>query len=109
MSKLKELRKVKRIVEEILETNREARNDDYYLFALVLEKYEEILKIPVLSTSLEDYLTNPLYIDYPRLETVSRARRKAQQLKPWLASDRRVEKARFELQADYIDFAKEVE
>ena len=108
MSKLQELKQVKQIVKSILEADKQARNDDKYLYVQVLKHFEQEYKIPVLNARLEDFLTNPLYIDFPCFETVRRTRQKIQEQNLHLASDKRIAELRAIAEQDYLEFAREV-
>jgi hypothetical protein len=107
LDKLNELRRVSKMIEDILEEDVLARNSDYYLFSLVLEEFERIYKIPVLSTDVKDFLTNPLYAYFPCFETVRRARQKIQARRKDLASDRQVAKAKEEAEKAFILYSIE--
>ena len=104
MTKLNELRKVKDIVTEILEHDRKARNDDAYLYLLVVSKFNRYAP----DYSLELFLTDPMFNDIPCFETVRRSRQRVQALRPELASDKRIKKLRHEQEQDYRDFATEI-
>lgn len=104
MTKLNELRKTKDIVTEILEQDRKARNDDSYLYLLVVSKFNRYAP----DYSLELFLTDPMFKDIPCFETVRRSRQRVQALRPELASDKRIEKLRHEQEQDYRDFATEI-
>lgn len=101
----RELLKVSKIVKNILREEKQARNDDSYLYLEVLKVYECVLGLNVTYTSVQDFLTNPLYIGFPSFHTVSRARRKVQADNPELQSDRNIEKARRELEYEYKAYA----
>jgi hypothetical protein len=108
MRKLQELKQVKKLVKSILEVDKQARNDDQYLYLQVLKHFEVVLEIPVLNARLEDFLTNPLYIDFPCFETVRRSRQKIQEQNLHLASDKRIAELRVIAEQDYLEFAREV-
>ena len=103
MEKLKELRHVKKIVTEILEQDTRARNDDKYLYLLVVSKFNR--EAP--NYSLELFLTDPTFKDIPCFETVRRSRQRVQSSRPELASDDRIKKLRKELEPEYRLFANE--
>ena len=107
LDKLNELRRVSKMVEDILVQDKMTRNSDYYLFSLVLEEFERIYKIPVLNTDVKDFLTNPLYAYFPCFETVRRTRQKVQTRRPDLASDRQIEKAKKESEKAFILYSIE--
>lgn len=98
MSK-KYLIKLETIVTEILEDNILARNDDYVLYIEVCRKlYPETLNLPFLSAMLNH---NELL---PNIKSVERARRKAQERRPDLESER-AKKKREKEQAAYVEYA----
>ena len=104
MNKLNELRKTKDVVTDILEQNTRARNDDAYLYLLVVKEFNSVAP----DYPLELFLTDPMFNDIPCFETVRRARQRVQALRPELASDKRIEKLRHEQEQDYKAFASEI-
>lgn len=105
--KLEELKATRDIVLEILKTDKLARNSDSWLFLLVTKVYEDKLKINAANASLEDFLTNPIYQDFPCFESVRRARQKIQEERIDLASDKRIEKLRKEQEKEFEQFSRE--
>ena len=103
MKKLNELRKTTKVVERILEKDTRARNDDAYLYLLVVREFNRDAP----DYSLEMFLTDPMFKYIPCFETVRRSRQRIQELRPELASDKRIEKLRREQEQDYIAFARE--
>ena len=103
MTKLKQLRQVKKIVAKILEQDTRARNDDKYLYLLVVREFDR----DALDYSLELFLTSSMFKDIPCFETVRRTRQSVQASRPELASDKRIEKLRKELEPEYRLFAKD--
>ena len=94
------------MVVEFLEADTLARNDDKYLYLLVVKRYAKIFDINI-DCSLESFLLNPMYKGLPCFETVRRARQRVQQNRPELASDKRIAKARKDREQEYLKFARE--
>ena len=103
MEKLNELRRVSKVVERILEEDKLARNDDSYLYLRVVREFNKHAP----DYSLELFLTDPMFKDIPCFETVRRSRQKVQESRLDLASDKRIEKLRKELEKDYVAFSRE--
>ena len=103
MKKLRELRQVKKTVTKILEKDTRARNDDKYLYLLVVREFNRDAP----DYSLELFLTDSMFKDIPCFETVRRSRQRVQSLRPDLASDKRIKKLRKELEPEYRLFATE--
>lgn len=90
------------IVLDILQVDKKARSSDTYLFTKVLEKLE-----PTLARKPFNEVLLMLGKDgLPSVETVGRARRKAQELYPQLKANEAVAEQRAELQMDFYDYAK---
>lgn len=107
MKKLKQLRQVKKIVTKILEQDTRARNDDGYLYVRVIEEFEKVLGLFASDVALCVFLTDPMFRCFPGFETVRRSRQSVQASRCDLASDKRIEKLRKELEPEYRLFAKE--
>lgn len=97
--KVKYLIKLETIVTEILEENELARSDDYILYLAVCEK----LCPNAMSKSLEYVLKNHNEV-LPNWESVTRARRKVQERREDLISER-AKKKREKEQAAYVEYA----
>lgn len=106
------IRETAEIVKRILEKNEKARNDDNLLICLVVEQFGLIAQ----EKGEKRFTWNaPFYAildlinkkKIPTLETITRCRRKVQELYPELKSKEQVEEARLEKTIDYINFAKD--
>lgn len=82
MESVKSIEKTEAMVERLLEENIATRNSDYYLFAVICTN---IMQRPPSQISLLEVATN---IKLPKYETVTRARRKVQERRPELCSER---------------------
>lgn len=82
MESVKSIGKTEAMVEQLLEQNEATRNSDYYLFAVICTN---IIRKPVSQISLMDVANNK---HIPKYETVTRARRKVQERRPELCSER---------------------
>ena len=99
--KVTRLRNIKKIVKEILEDDKLARIDDFYLILKVVQRLYP-----------EDY-AKPFYVVMTEakykgisFEGITRARRKVQEENPWLR-DNEVTEIRNAEQEEYIEFTKE--
>lgn len=90
------------IVKEILVKSPQARDDDYTLYAYVLNHYGISKNITFwdLRTKVKDG-------EVPSMESVGRARRKCQELYPGLRASQPVAKGRAEQVEVYEDFASQ--
>ena len=92
-----------KVVEQILEANIEARNDDPLLYSLVIQRMNNsIANIPV-----GIFFKNFYSYKLPSYDAVSRCRRKIQRSRIELSGDPEVESARMELEEEYKDWSKE--
>lgn len=98
---VEKLKKLENVVKPILEEQPQTRNDDYLLYAVVIEKLNDTLL--ALPTGL--FLYRHKDFNVPNMKSVERARRKIQEKHPELASDR-AKKKRAEEQATYIAYSK---
>lgn len=90
------------IVKDIMTAHTKARDDDFLLYAYVLNYYGYSK-----DTSFWEIRTLVQQTLIPSMESVGRARRKAQELYPELRASKVVEDARLENTAEYIDFAQD--
>lgn len=98
----KNVRDVAVMVKEILEQYPNTRNDDYLLYAYVLNKYG--LSKNISFWEIREKVQNATI---PSQESVGRARRKAQELYPELQASVSVENARLEMTGEYISFSQD--
>ena len=96
------VRDVAEVVKAILEKYPATRETDHLLYAYVLNHYGLSKMTPywVLVQKIQDKAI-------PSIETVGRARRKAQELYPELQASKPVHEARINETAQYIDFSKD--
>ena len=91
--------KLETVVTEILEENELARNDDVILYVEVCKRFcPKALNLPFIY-AMQNH--NELL---PNMKSVERARRKAQERRPDLESDR-AKKKREKEQAAYVEYA----
>ena len=100
--KLDYLRNTTKIVEEWLEKSEKCRNSDYHLWLCVLNDIDA----PILGASFMEALKILEGSDYPSLETISRCRRRVQQLRPELKGSPKVRKNRAELEDMFMAYSK---
>lgn len=90
-----ELKNITDIVYHLLVTEPETRNSDLYLYYKVLWIWEKVKGINITNKTLEFALTTGLVQnDFPKYETVTRARRKAQMKHPELRADADIQAVR---------------
>lgn len=106
MNTSKILYQTSKIVKEILEENKRARNSDTYLYLQVLYKVGKMKGIDVNAMSVTDFLMNRTALQFPCHETVSRARRKIQEKHPNLAGCDDVEAQRVINERVFRDYAR---
>ena len=98
----KHVRDVAVMVKEILEQHPKTRDDDYLLYAFVLNKYGMSKDIGFWNIAVAVKEAK-----IPSQESVGRARRKAQELYPQLKATPDVEEARINKTGEYIEFAQD--
>lgn len=104
---MKELKSTKALVQFILETEKRARNSDYYLYFRVIKAIADKHHIDLKKIPVTDYLLNmELSALFPPFESVRRARQKAQAEHPALAACEEVRSKRAELEEVYKEFAR---
>lgn len=95
------LNTVKKIVREILSNNEQSRGDDNILFLEVLKK----MKLDVKEITLEAFFVNYDRLDIPSVETITRARRKAQEENPILLPSDEIVLRRRRAEEKFYNFA----
>lgn len=90
-------------VKEILEQNKEARDDDFILIADVYDKLRPELRF----LSLDYALRNHKYYNLPSFASIVRARRKLQVTYPHLGASNEAMAIRCDEEDKYRAFAKE--
>ena len=89
-------------VTRIMRENPETRDNDGLLTAMVdLDIKPEIINMPYL-----EVMSNRTALGLPPCESVRRARQKAQEITPGLASSRRVKKLRRDMQEEMEEFVR---
>ena len=101
------LYKLEDVVKPILEINPIARRDD---FELVLRVYEKLLGYSdyVDSMSFRELMHNHIVLDLPPFESITRVRRKLQQMYPELRSEEDNQMIRTNETATYIEYALDI-
>lgn len=84
----------------ILQNSPEARNSDAELQCQILTKF---YGINPKTASYEDVVKNK---DIPSIESTGRARRKCQELYPWLKADDDVEAGRMIMEGEFREYGK---
>lgn len=106
------IRDTAEVVKAILEKNEKARDDDNLLICLVVQEYGKIDKL----NGGKGFSCNfPFYaiLDYinkgkiPTLETITRCRRKTQELYPDLKGKEQVQDARLKKTKYFIEFSQD--
>ena len=103
---MKELKTIKALVKAILEKSEKARNDDNFLYLVVIETIAREYKCDLSKTSVEYFFTNLRGSAFPPFESVRRSRQKVQAECPYLAPSKRVEELRAENEEAYREFAR---
>lgn len=88
------------LVEEALISNPATRGDNFILYIEVLKKFVDT------KMSLEAVFLNHKSLGIPSLETITRCRRKLQELNPTLR-DQEADKIRANEKDDFIEYSKE--
>lgn len=97
-----EVRKMAELVKDILKMYKNAREDDYVLYGFVLNAYNTSVK-----DSFWTIAQKVRKKELPSFETVSRARRKVQELHPELKGAIQNSRARLEKTKEFIEFAQD--
>lgn len=103
---MKELKTIKALVKAILERDEKARNNDNYLYLVVIETIAKAHKIDLRKVSVADYLYYMSGRNFPPFESVRRSRQKIQAECPHLAPCKVVEEYRAENEEAYREFAR---
>ena len=106
MNLSKDLKKVSSIVEAILKEDERARNSDTRLYRQVVAYIGMNKGIDVGAMSVTYFLDHLNELNFPKYETVSRARRKIQAEHPELAGDDDVEAQRIINERVFKDYAR---
>ena len=97
-----EVRKTGELVKAMMEQDPKTREDDFYLYGQVLKVYGFSTRCH-LATIFRSIRQKKV----PPFETVSRARRRTQELYPELRAPESVSDARTEIAAKYVDFIQD--
>lgn len=92
-------------IEEILTKQLDARNDDNLLYAYFLNS----LGVSVKKTSFFEIMRQVVNGYLPSMESVSRVRRKVQEIRPALIATAEKRKIRYKAMSDYKNFAYQTE
>lgn len=101
------LKSTEALVKEILENDEKARNDDDYLYILVLLDVAGKKGDNLWAYSFAYFQLSHRKLGYPPFETVRRSRQKLQRKFPELRADKEVEEQRADNEETYRDFARE--
>ena len=101
------IHKLEEYVKPVLDTNVSARCDD---FILILEVYKKFLgKTTYLEDmTFADLMENHIVLNLPPFESITRCRRKLQELYPELQADDKVALIRTNETATYIEYALDI-
>lgn len=94
-------------VKAILESDRKSRDDDNYLYYLVLKRYGQKNGVDIDSMSIPRFLLHMKDYGFPPFESVRRARQKLQHDNPELASSHRVAEIRKLEESAYRSYVRE--
>lgn len=98
--KTEDLYRLEEVVIAVLQESQMSRQDDFYLIACVLEK----IRPYVTNKSMEYVLNHAKELNLPSFESITRARRKAQERYPEL-KDVKIADMRYEETAQYKQYA----
>lgn len=102
---MKDLKTTTKLVKSILEVDEQSRNSDSILYLRVLERVADEYGIKLDFLTVKRFLTSMNILPFPPFESVRRARQKAQQTNPELASAGRVSAMRMENEKIYRAYA----
>lgn len=105
---MKRIKDVTELVIASLKAHPQARNSDNYLYYIICKDRLEKQGLNIERLSFANALLQREAYDLPPFESVRRARQKAQVKYPELAALPEVECARYELQKDYLEYARSV-
>lgn len=100
------LKNISKLVKEILEEYRAARDNDDYLYYIICKRKLAAQGLDIDKISVADMLLNRKSYDIPKFESVRRTRQKVQEQEPTLASSTVVAVHREALEAMFRDFAR---
>jgi len=103
---MKDLKTIKALVKAILETSEKARNNDNYLYLLVIETVAKAYHINLKNVPVTDFLYYLSDTNFPPFESVRRTRQKIQAECPHLAPCKAVAELRAENEEAYREFAR---
>lgn len=103
---MNELKTTTALVKSILETDKQCRNSDSFLYLKVLSEMSKQKGIDIEKMSVPYFLTNLHGAGLPGFETVRRTRQKIQQHHPELSACEAVEGFRNANEAEFRAFAK---
>lgn len=98
------LRNTTKIVKSILETNKQARNSDNYLYIEVCKS----INPQVIHKPFMDVMADLKAYNLPSIETVGRCRRKIVESNPELAGNSEVEAGRALNELEFREYARQV-
>lgn len=101
------IHKLEDVVKPILEVNPIARGDD---FELVLRVYEKLLSYSdyLDDMSFRELMHNHIALELPPFESITRCRRKLQQMYPELRPDEEIQIIRTNETETYIEYALDI-
>lgn len=99
------LKSTTEVVKTILEDSPRARDDDNFLYYMVLKHYGRKNGIDIESMSMPRFLLNMRQFGFPPFESVRRSRQKLQHDNPELAAYKEVEGKRKEEEKAYRSYA----
>lgn len=103
---MNDLKNVTALVKSILETDKQSRNSDSFLYFQVLNYYGRKKGIDIHEMSVPRFLLTMKQHGFPPFESVRRARQKVQRKFPELSANKEVQAMRNESQKAYCDYAR---
>lgn len=104
---MNDLKTITALVRAFLETDKQCRNSDSFLYLKILEFYGKKKGIDIHSISIPYFLLNLKGMGFPPFESVRRARQKLQEHNPELAACEAVADSRAFNEEEYKKYAKE--
>ena len=105
---MRRLKELSNRVKAILEANENARNSDNILYLHILRSYGEEKGLDIDKMSVPMLFLHCKDMGLPSLESTGRARRKVQELYPYLRGDDNVQAGREMNEEAYRQYAQEV-
>lgn len=102
---MKDTLKISELVESLLGSQPRLRDDDRALYLEVCEIYNE----GVTALPFREVWENYQELELPSHLTVERARRKAQEMYPWLRGTKQIQSIRHAEEEKYREFARKAE